>query len=85
MAKPIVLRVHATRALAERALELAWVERTARAPEWTEADPNDAALERRFRVVPEREGRILRVVCAENDAMILVVTAFLDRKARRPA
>jgi hypothetical protein len=82
--KPIVLTEHAQFAMTERRLDLPWIERTALAPEWTEPDP-DPTLQRRFRAVPEREGRILRVVCAEDHATITVVTAFLDRRARRPA
>jgi hypothetical protein len=70
--------------MAERRLDQTWVERTAREPEWIEPEPSDPALERRFRAVPERDGRILRVVCGEDDANITVVTAFLDRRARRP-
>jgi len=81
--KPLVLRKHAEVALAERRLDVAWVEAAAREPEWSEPDP-DPTLERRFRAVPERDGRILRVVCVENHDTIVVVTAFLDRKARRP-
>ncbi|MBL8537954.1 MAG: DUF4258 domain-containing protein [Hyphomonadaceae bacterium] len=84
MPKRIVLTDHANVALIERSLEMAWIERTAREPEWTEPEPNDPTLERRFRAVPERNGRILRVVCSEDDATIVVVTAFLDRRARRP-
>lgn len=84
MTKPIVLTDHAKVAMAERAIEFAWVERTVHEPEWTEPEPSDPALERRFRAVPERDGRILRVVCGEDDAMITIVTAFLDRRARRP-
>ena len=84
MTKPIVLTDHVRHAIAERALEVAWIERTARSPEWVEPEPLDPSAERRFRTVPERDGRILRVVCAENDAIIVIVTAFLDRRARRP-
>ncbi len=84
MTKPIALTEHAKVAMAERALDFGWVERTAREPEWTEPEPTDPALERRFRAVPERDGRILRVVCGEDDATIVIVTAFLDRRARRP-
>jgi hypothetical protein len=84
MPKPIMLTDHARCALEERALEFAWVESAVRKPEWTEPDPTDPALERRFRALPESGGRILRVVCEESDAMIVVVTAFLDRRARRP-
>jgi hypothetical protein len=84
LTKQIALTDHAKVALEERSLELAWVERTAHEPEWTEAEPTDPTLERRFRAVPERDGRILRVVCGEDDATITIVTAFLDRRARRP-
>lgn len=84
MAKRIVLTNHARTAVTERTLDLAWVERTALQPEWTEPEPSDPTLERRFRAVPERDGRILRVVCGEDDATITIVTAFLDRRARRP-
>ncbi|MCL4716610.1 MAG: DUF4258 domain-containing protein [Hyphomonadaceae bacterium] len=82
--KPIVLTDHASVALVERGLDVAWVERTVREPEWTEPDPFDPALERRFRATPERDGRILRVVCSEDDAIINIITVFLDRRARRP-
>jgi len=84
VSKRIVLSNHARTAMTERGLDLAWIERTAREPEWTEPEPADPALERRFRAVPERDGRILRVVCGEDDATITIVTAFLDRRARRP-
>ena len=84
MTKRIVFTDHANVALTERLLDIAWVERTAREPEWTEPDPADPTLERRFRAVPERDGRILRVVCGEDDATIVIVSAFLDRRARRP-
>ena len=45
--KPIVLTEHAKHAMAERGIDLAWVERTAREPEWTEPEHTDPALERR--------------------------------------
>jgi hypothetical protein len=82
--KRIVFTEHANVALTERSLELEWIERTAREPEWTEPEPTDSTLERRFRAVPERDSRILRVVCGEDDDTIRIVTAFLDRQARRP-
>jgi len=84
LSKRIALTDHAKIAMAERGLDLAWIEAAAREPEWTEPEPSDPALRRRFRAVPERAGRILRVVCGEDDATITIVTAFLDRRARRP-
>jgi hypothetical protein len=82
--KPVVLSLHAERAMEERQIDLAWIERTVRSPEWTAPEPLDPSLERRFATVPERGGRILRVVCGENHDTITIVTAFLDRRARRP-
>ena len=84
MTKPIVLSEHAGEVASERAISPAWIEQTVVFPEWVQPDPNDAMLERRFWAVPERAGRILRVVCAESDTEIRVITAFFDRRARRP-
>jgi uncharacterized DUF497 family protein len=60
-----------------------WIELTARAPDWTEADPRDAAVERRFRTIGEFGGRILRVACVETAATIRVISVMFDRNARR--
>jgi hypothetical protein len=68
----------------ERDLDAAWIERAAREPDWATPD-DDPELQRRYRVIPERNNRIIRVVCCENDDTIFVVTAFFDRRARRPA
>lgn len=84
MTKPLVFTAHAHLVMAERELADEWVERTVRVPEWREPDPADPAVERRFRTVPERENRILRVACVESDTDIRILSAFLDRGARRP-
>ena len=83
--KPITYSTHAEQVMIERDLERAWIEAAIQNPDWTEPDPLDPAVERRFLAIPAREGRILRVAVTENDDTILVVTAFLDRNARRPA
>jgi hypothetical protein len=80
--KPITLTVHAEHAIKERDLDRIWIERAVRKPDWRE--PDSSGAERRFRAIPERDGRILRVVCAETDTEVRVITVFLDRKARRP-
>jgi len=46
------LTQHARKALAEREIPLAWVERTLAAPELRLPDPADAAVERRYRRIP---------------------------------
>jgi hypothetical protein len=63
---------------------MAWLERAVREPDWTEPDPDDATLERRFRSIPEFGNRHLRAVCRELPDATLIVTVFFDRKARRP-
>ena len=84
MPKPLVFTAHARQVMAERELEPAWVERTVLEPEWREPDRARPQVERRFRSVPEREHRILRVACVETAADIRILSAFLDRGARRP-
>ncbi|MBO6901097.1 MAG: DUF4258 domain-containing protein [Rhizobiaceae bacterium] len=84
MAKPVRFTAHAETVLRERRLEREWIERAAQSPEWTESDRANPEAERRFRAVPERDGRILRVVCVETGSEIRIISAFLDRKARRP-
>ena len=70
--------------MAERNLDRSWIERTVRAPDWRESDPADPAVERRFAVLAERGGRVLRVACVETATEIRILTAFIDRRARRP-
>jgi hypothetical protein len=68
----------------ERALEEEWVYRTLSNPAWVDTDPSDPNLSRAFAAVPERDGRIMRVVYRVQDSRIVVVTAFLDLGARKP-
>tara|TARA_R110002020_G_scaffold16307_19_gene57733 strand:- start:21632 stop:21889 length:258 start_codon:yes stop_codon:yes gene_type:complete len=84
MPKPIRYTRHAETVLMERDLEKAWVERTVYQPDWRTSEPRDNSAERRFRTVPERQGRILRVICVENALEIRIISVFLDRRARRP-
>ena len=48
-------------------------------------DPQGNGIEQRFRAIPEYENRVLRVACLETAAEIRILTAFFDRKAKRPA
>lgn len=82
--KVLVFTAHAETVLAERSLPRSVVELAARAPEWTRPDPNDPLLEHRFRQLPDYGDRVLRVVCLEDAHKIRIVTAFLDRRARKP-
>lgn len=73
------LTKHAKRALAERGIPLECVERTLEAPELTLPDPNDAAVERRFRRISEFDDRVLRVAVNTRVEPMRVVSVFFDR------
>jgi uncharacterized DUF497 family protein len=85
MHKPIRFSAHALTVMRERGLDATWVETVALAPLWTAPDPRDPAVKRRFGVVPERGGRIMRVACVEDEFEIRIISAFLDRGASKPA
>ena len=81
--KRLVLTRHAEARMVGRGLSPAWIERTAREPQRVEPEPRDPSAERRFPAIDELGGRVLRVVCVETETTIRVVTATLDRGARR--
>jgi hypothetical protein len=83
-AKPINYPAHALTAMRERELEAIWFVRSVYDPDWVQLDPARPEVERRFRTVPERSGRVLRVAVVETPEEIRIVTAFLDRRARKP-
>jgi hypothetical protein len=80
--KALVPTRHPQAKMRERAILRSWVEQTARNPQWTEPEPLDPTVERRFRRIAEFGDRALRVVCVETDAAIRVITATFDRGAR---
>lgn len=80
----LVHGTHALDTLAERGIE-AWVERTLSSPESVEPDPVHPDRMRAFRALPERDGRVLRVVYVPIPGGARVVTMFLDRGSRRKA
>jgi hypothetical protein len=82
--KPLHFTLHAETVISERQLDRAWIELTVREPEWRETDPSGPPTERRYRRIPQCDGRIMRVICLETETEIRIITAFLDRKARIP-
>lgn len=82
MSPAIRLSAHARQRLAARGIPLAWVEYVLARPDVSRADPT-AATTRSFRAIPQAGGRVLRVVHRQAGAEVLVITAFLDRGARR--
>lgn len=69
--------------MAERHIDPEWIERTVRAPDWTEPEPGDPEVERRFRAIPEYGDRVLRVAVAETSTAIRIISVHFDRRARR--
>ncbi|MGO4437848.1 DUF4258 domain-containing protein [Rhizobium sp. RAF56] len=84
MTKPLLYTYHAETVISERGLDKRWVEAVVRRPDWRAPDPSGSDMERRFGRITERDGRYLRVVCVENTDYIRIISAFLDRGARRP-
>ncbi len=51
---------HAETVMMEREIRKSWVEQTVLDPEWRQPDPSGADVQRCFRMIPERGGRVLR-------------------------
>lgn len=78
------LTAHAATAIAERRIEIAWVERAIRHPDRTEADRWDLALKHALLSISECGDRVLRVVYNGSTQPPKVVTAYFDRRQREP-
>ena len=73
------LSAHAAAVIAERKIELDWIERVLSNPEHTEPGKHDPGLVHAYARIAERGGRMLRVVYnAQNDPP-RIVTAYFDR------
>jgi hypothetical protein len=72
---------HARDMLAERAIPDEWVVRTVESP--TRTENHDDATTHYLSSVPERSGRIPRVVVNTKASPPIVVTVFFDRRLRR--
>lgn len=73
---------HAELMLAERHIRRDWINRAISVPDAIERDPNRENVFRAFRSIPERNGRILRVVYSQDGDDLRVITAFFDRARR---
>jgi hypothetical protein len=79
---PYELTAHAAVVIAEREIELAWVDRTFLNPERTEADRNEPSLRHALRRIAERDDRVLRVIYNASVDPPKIVTAYFDRRQR---
>jgi hypothetical protein len=66
----------------ERAIETAWLESVLEAPALREPDPEEPRLQRWYRVIPARNGRVLRVVLDPSVEPARVISVFFDRGMR---
>ena len=76
------LTKHAKKALVEREIPVAWVERTLASLELCLPDPDDATVERRYRKIIEYGGRVLRVAVNTAVEPNRVVSVFFDRRMK---
>ena len=76
------LTKHAQKVLDERDIRIDWLERTLSAPELVLPDPDAAAVERRFRRIPESGGRVLRVAVNTAIRPNRGVSVFFDRRMK---
>jgi hypothetical protein len=83
MSEPrITFSLHAIEVLEQREIEIEWVARVLAEPAVMRRDPADPGLVHAFGAVPEREGRVLRVVYNQEEDSIHIVTVFFDRSVK---
>ena len=80
--KKYVLSAHAKTAIAERSINIEWVERVLSEPAKTEPDKGDPGLTHALGRVPQHDDRVLRVVYNASSRPIRIVTAYFDRAMR---
>jgi hypothetical protein len=76
------LSAHAALVIAERRIELEWIERAMSKPGRTETGSGDASLMHALVRIPERDGRMLRAVYNARTDPPRIVTAYFDRKLK---
>jgi hypothetical protein len=77
------LTQHAKDVLLKRQIPREWMENALFRPQWTEPDSVDPELEHRLAVIPEFQGRILRVVVNVIALPPRVVTVHFDRRRKQ--
>ena len=80
---PYELTAHAAVVIAEREIELAWVDRAFLDPERTEADRHDPSLRHALRRIAERNDRVLRVIYNDSVDPPKIVTPPTSTDGRR--
>ncbi len=73
---------HVAEVMRERLILREWIESAVKEPALRSPDPNDPEVERFYRRIPERGGRVLRVAVNTKVAQWRVVSVFFDRGMR---
>lgn len=76
------LTQHARSAIADRKIDLSWIERVLENPIKIEVDRTDRELRHALGRIPEHGDRILRVIYNDTTTPRLIVTAYFDRTMR---
>lgn len=76
------LSAHAATVIAERQIELRWLEQVLANPDRTEPGKFDPKLTNALGRIAERDGRVLRVVYNANVDPLRIVTGYFDRGQR---
>ena len=76
------LSAHAKIVIAERSIEMEWLERVLAKPEKIEADRDSPELKHALGRIPEHGDRVLRVVYNGAVRPVRVVTVYFDRTLR---
>ena len=74
---------HAQEAITKRNISAVWVENAVSTPDFVEVDPRHLDRFRCYKAIPELGGRVLRVVPRPDGTDIIIITAHLDRGAKR--
>ncbi len=76
------LSAHAATVIAEREIDIAWIERVLAEPERSGPDRTDPSLVHALGPIAEKGNRVLRVVYNPAMEPLRVVTAYFDRRQR---
>lgn len=77
-----ILSEHAKKVIAERQIDVKWINQTCRKPDHVEKDKKSINLEHRLKVIHVFDDRVLRVVCNVKSNPLIIVTAFFDRRMK---
>ena len=73
---------HARRQMERREIPWSWVKRVVASPSHRMRDPGDSTVERFYRPIDERDGRVPRAAVNTSSDPWRVVTVFFDRGMR---